>query len=114
MPVPFAVQFRAWGQIHTAARQIYRALPHVFCRQRAVEQTLALRVEITQQIGLMPVSQDSKQKMAGNVRVRSPAEYRMPARLKVADVEIAQAGNLHADSCPVRRSRTDLYPRHGR
>jgi hypothetical protein len=51
MPVPFAVQFRAWGQIHTAARQIYRALPHVFCRQRAVEQTLALRVEITQQSG---------------------------------------------------------------
>ena len=55
MAIPFAVQFRARGQIYVAARQIYSALPHDLWSQRAVEQTLTLTVEITQQIGLKPV-----------------------------------------------------------
>ena len=71
-----------------------------------------LAVQITQHVGLEPVSQDAKQKVAGQVRVRSPPECSMPTALKLPDVEIAQARNLDVDGLAVRKSRTDADARH--
>jgi hypothetical protein len=84
--------------------QLHGALPSVLGRYRTVEQTLVLAVQITQHVGLEPVSQDAKQKVAGQVRVRSPPECSVPTALKLPDVEIAQARNLDVDGLAVRKS----------
>ena len=67
-----------------------------------VEQALVLAVQITQHIGLQPVSQDAEQQVAGQVRVRPPPELSVPTALKLPDVEIAQARNLAVECLAVR------------
>ena len=74
---------------------------------------MALAVQITQHVGLQPVSQNAEQEVAGQVRVRSPPEYVMPMASKPPDVEIAQARNLAVECLPVRQGRTNPDARHG-
>jgi hypothetical protein len=58
---------------------------------------LALAVQITQHIGLKPVRQNTKQEVAGQLRVRPPPESIVPAASKLPNVEIAQARNLNVE-----------------
>src|SRR5437660_9564172 len=58
------------------------------------EQAYGLGVQVTQLLGLQPVGQDTKQKMAGQVRGRLPPEHGVPTAAKLTDAEIAQARNL--------------------
>jgi hypothetical protein len=74
---------------------------------------LVLAVEITQHVGLQPVSQNAKQEVAGQVRVRSPPEYVMPTASKLHDVEIAQSRNLAVECLAVRQARSNPDARHG-
>ena len=93
--------------------QVDGALSGLLGRHRAVEQALALGVQVTQLVGLKPVGQNAKQQMAGQVRGRSPPEHGVPTSSKLTDVEIAQARNLDVECLPVRQCRTDLDARHG-
>ena len=92
--------------------QVHGALSGVLGRPRAIEQALALAIQVTQLIGLKPVSQNAKQEMAGQVRGRSPPEYGVPTGPKLTDVEITQARNLDVECLSVRQGRTDLDARH--
>jgi len=67
-----------------------------------VEQMLAFTVQVTQAIGLEPVSQYAKQQVAGQVRgCRSP-KHSMPAAAKFADAEIAKARDLGVELLSVQ------------
>src|SRR6516162_7236173 len=85
---PFARQHGARPQVRATPGQLHRTLPSVLRGHRMVEQTLALVVQVAQQVGLKPVSQNAKQKVAGEARVGPPPEYRMPTVSKVFDAEI--------------------------
>ena len=87
LAVPFAPQHGARPQVRRTAGQIHGALPCVLGRHRTVEQTLALAVQITQHVGLQPVSQNAEQEVAGQVRVWSPPEYIMPMASKPVRAE---------------------------
>ena len=63
-------------------------------------------------IGLQPVSQNTKQQMAGQVRGRSASEYGVPTSSKGTNIEITQTRNLDVDRLPIRLGRTDLNARH--
>jgi hypothetical protein len=112
LAVPFTPQYRARPQVRCTG-QLHGALPGVLRRHRTVEQTLALAVQITKRVSLKAVSQNTKQEVAGQVRVRPPPEYGMPTVSKSLDVEITQARNLDVECVPVRQCRTDPYARHG-
>jgi hypothetical protein len=56
----------------------------------AIEQALALGIQVTQSIDLKLVGQDAEQQMAGQVRGRSPAEHGLPTGPKLTDIEITQ------------------------
>ena len=64
-------------------------------------------------IGLMAVSQNAKQEMAGQVRGRWPPEHSVAASSKRTGIEITQARNLDVDCLSVRYRWTDLDARHG-
>jgi hypothetical protein len=78
-----------------------------------IEQAPALAIQVTQAIGLKPVSQNTKQEMTGQVRGRSPPQYSVPTSPKRTDIEITHARNLDVECLPVRDRRTDPYARHG-
>ena len=59
------------------------------------------------------VSQDAKQEVAGQVRMRSPPEYVMPTASKLSDVEIAQVRDLVVERRSIRHCRTDHHAWHG-
>jgi hypothetical protein len=63
-------------------------LPRLLGRFRAIKQALALGVEITQMIGLEPVSQNAKQQVAGQVRGR-PGTITGVITLAVAHAKLA-------------------------
>jgi hypothetical protein len=111
--VPLAPQHSARPQIRRTAGQIHGALPRILRRHRTVEQTLALAVQITQHIGLQPVSKNAEQEVAGQVGVWLPPEYVMPTASKLPDVEIAQARNLAVECLAVQQGRSDPDARHG-
>jgi hypothetical protein len=114
LSVPFATQHRAGLQVDRAAAQVHGVLSGLLRGNRAIEQTLALGIQISQVIDLQPVGQNAKHQMAGQVRGRLPPEYGMPAGAKRTDVEIAQTRNLAVECLPVRDCRTDLNARHHR
>jgi hypothetical protein len=88
------------------------SLPSLLGRFRAIQQTLALGVEITQVIGLEPVSQNAKQQMMGQVSGRSPPEHRVPAGSERTDIEFAQARDLDVECLSVWLNPTVLGVRH--
>jgi hypothetical protein len=53
-----------------------------------VKQALTLTVQVTETIGLEPVSHDPKQQVAGQVSGRPSPENCAPTVTKLADVEI--------------------------
>jgi hypothetical protein len=81
-------------------------------RLRAIKQALTLAIQITQMIRLKSVGNNTKQKMARQVRRRSPAKHSAPTVPELTDVEIAQTCNLDGECLPFRQCRTDLDPRH--
>ena len=107
LAVPFAPQHGARPQFRRTPGQIHGTLPCVLGRRRTVEQMFALAVQITQYVGLEPISQNAEQEVAGQVRVRWPPEYVMPTASKLPDGEIAQAGNLAVEFLPVRQGRSN-------
>src|SRR5262249_52305764 len=79
---------------------------------RAIEQTLALSVEVTQEVRLKSVSQNTKQQVAGQVRGWAPPEHRVPTGPERTDVEFAQARDLDVDCLAVWLNPTVLGVRH--
>jgi hypothetical protein len=73
---------------------------------------LALAVQTTQHVGLQPIRQNAKQKMAGQVSVWLPPEYVLPAASKLPDVEIAETRDLVVERRSIRQCRTDHDARH--
>ena len=90
-------------QVRGTPAQVHGALSGVLGRPRAIEQALALGIQVAQLIGLKPIGQNAKQQMAGQVRGRLPPEHGVPTGSKRADVEITQARNLDVECLAVRR-----------
>jgi hypothetical protein len=95
--VPFAAQHRARPQLRVTAARVDRTPSCVLGRYRLVEQALALRIQVTQLIGLKPVSQNAEQEVAGQVRGRRSPERVLPPDPKFTNVEITQARNLDVE-----------------
>ena len=66
-------------------------------KTRRMEWSRALGIQVAQMTGLNPVSEDTKQQMAGQARVRLPPEYGEPTGPKLTGVEITQARYLDAE-----------------
>jgi hypothetical protein len=81
--------------------QTYGSPPGFLRRFRAIEQALALGVEITQVIDLEAVSQNAKQQVTGQMSGRSPPEHRVPPGPERTDIEFAQAHDLDVDCLSV-------------
>jgi hypothetical protein len=75
--------------------QVHRTLPCVLGRYRAVEQTLALAIQVTQLIRLKPVSQNAEPPDDG--AGEGSSECVLPLDPKFTDIEIAQARNLDVE-----------------
>jgi hypothetical protein len=85
LPIPFASQHSAdWTSDLPCG-----SLPSLLGRFRAIQQTLALGVEITEVIGLEPVSQNAKQQVTGQVCGCSSTEHRVPTGPECTDIEVA-------------------------
>jgi hypothetical protein len=56
-----------------------------------------VRLVVAQMTGLNSVSEDTKQQVAGEARVRLPPEYGVPTGPKLTGVEITQARNLDVE-----------------
>jgi hypothetical protein len=97
MSIPFATQHRARPQLGVTPARVDRTLSCVLGRYRPVEQALALGIQVTQLIGLKPVSQNAEQEVAGQVRGRRSPERILPPDPKLIDVEITQARNLDVE-----------------
>ncbi len=92
---------------------VHCTLPSILWWSRAIQQPLALSIEIAEMIGLKPIGQDTEQQMTWQVRGCPPSEYRMPTRLQTAEVEIAQPRHLDLKRLRIRQRRTDLDAAHG-
>ena len=62
-----------------------------------IEQAPSLAIQVTQAIGLKPVSQNAEQKVTGQVRGRRSPECVLPPAPKFTDGEITQARNLDVE-----------------
>ena len=112
LALPFTAQDCARLEVPGTPVQVDGTLSSFLRGLRAVEQTLALTIQVTQVVCLKSVSEDTKQKVTGQVRGRSPPKYGMPAASKRPDVEVTQTGDLDAECLLVRYRRTDPYARH--
>jgi hypothetical protein len=67
---PFTAEHRSRRQLGVTPAEIHRTLSSVLGRPRAVEQPLALAIQVTELIGLKPVSQNAEQEVAGQLTGR--------------------------------------------
>ena len=92
--------------------QVHRALAGIFGWSRTIEKKSALDIQIAETVGLKPVGQNTKKKVARQVRGRPPPKHVARTGLKRSNVEIAQPRNLDVECTRIRHCRTDLHTRH--
>ena len=80
---------------------------------KAIEQALALGIEVAPMIGLQAIGQDTEQEMTGQVQGCRLSPDRMPPAMKRGDVEIAQPRELDVECLAVWRRWTDPNAGHG-
>ena len=78
-------QHRARPHLRGLPFDLDRAFAGVFRRAGCIEQPLTFCIKVTQPIGLQPISQNAKQKMAGQVR-GAPPKHVLPTDLETTDV----------------------------
>ncbi len=108
-PIPFAAQNGTGLKLRALLAPCHGTLASLFRRFRAIEQALALGVEVAPMIRLQAIGQNTEQQMTGEVRGRWSPPDCVPTAAKPADVEIAQARNLDVKCLAVRRRRTDPH-----
>ena len=87
---PAATQYAAGPKLGRVPAQVRGALSRFLGRLRAVEQALALAIQISEMIRLKSVGENTKQKVARQVNGRSPTKNSVPTLPEFTDVEIAQ------------------------
>ena len=82
-------------------------------RPDPVKQTPAVGIQFAEPIGLQPISQNTKQQVAGQVRGCAPPEHRVPSGAEFPDIETAQTRDLVVERRSIRHRRIDPYACHG-
>jgi hypothetical protein len=77
-----------------------------------IQKAPAVAIQIPEVISLQPVSQDTEQQVARQVRGRLPPEHGQPAGAERAEVEIAKPRDLAIERVPVQCDRNDFDARH--
>src|SRR5260370_20098132 len=80
MAIPLARQQGAGPQLGSGQVEISHEAVNPFRRPRPdpVEQTPTIVIQFAEPIGLQPISQNTEQQVAGQVRRGSPAQNRVP------------------------------------
>ena len=94
LSIPFATQNGAGPKLGGLPAPCNGTLTSLLRGLRAIEQALALSIEVAPMIRLQAIGQDAEQEMTRQVkRCRSSAD-RMPPAANPSDVEIAQPRDL--------------------
>ena len=113
--IPLAGQQGAGSQLGSGLVEISHEPVDPVRRSRPdpVEQAPTVGIQFAEPIGLQPISQDTKQQVAGQVTGCSASEHRVPSGSQFPDIETAQTRDLVVEQVSIWHRRIDHHACHG-
>jgi len=115
LAIPLARQQRAGPQLGSGPVEggNEQVDPGRRARPDPVKQAPTVGIQFAEPIGLQPISQDTKQQVAGQVRGCAASKHRVPSGPQFPDIETAQTRDLVVERRSIRHRRIDHHAWHG-